>query len=35
MDTSDFDRVIERYHIALGELTNGNPEVYKELYWPG
>jgi ketosteroid isomerase-like protein len=32
MDTSDFDEVIERYHIALGELTNGNPEVYKELY---
>lgn len=32
MDTSDFDQVIERYHIALGELTNGNPEVYKELF---
>ena len=32
MDRSDFDQVIERYHIALGELTNGNPEVYKELF---
>lgn len=32
MGTSEFDQVIERYHIALGELTNGNPEVYKELY---
>ncbi len=32
MDTSDLDQLIERYHIALGELTNGNPEVYKELF---
>jgi len=32
MHTSDFDEVIERYHIALRELTNGNPEVYKELF---
>lgn len=32
MDTADFDKVIERYHTALGELINGNPEVYKELF---
>lgn len=32
MTASDFDQVIERYHIALGELINRNPEVYKELY---
>ena len=32
MDASDFDQVIERYHIALGELINRNPAVYKELY---
>ena len=32
VDTSDLDRVIERYHIALGELANGNPAVYKELF---
>src|SRR5215471_15381968 len=32
MDASDFDRVIERYHMALGELINRNPGVYKELY---
>ena len=32
MDTSDFDQVIERYHVALGEIINGNPDVYKELF---
>lgn len=32
MTASDFDQVIERYHIALGELINRNPDVYKELY---
>ena len=32
MDASDFDQVIERYHMALGELINRNPAVYKELY---
>jgi ketosteroid isomerase-like protein len=28
----DFDRVIEPYHRALGEIVNGSPEGYKELY---
>jgi len=32
VDTFDLDRVIERYHIALGALANGNPAVYKELF---
>ena len=32
MNAFDLDQVIERYHAALGELINGNPEVYKELY---
>jgi hypothetical protein len=32
VDASDLEQVIERYHLALGELTNGNPELYKELF---
>ena len=32
MDASDIDQVIEQYHLALGELTNGNPELYKALF---
>src|SRR5215217_2598272 len=27
----DFDEVIEPYHLALGEIINGNPEGYKKL----
>jgi hypothetical protein len=25
----DFDEVIEPYHLALGEIIEGNPEGYK------
>ncbi len=32
MDASDLDQVIEQCHLALGELTNGNPELYKDLF---
>ena len=32
MDASDLDQVLERYHQALGELINRNPELYKQLY---
>ena len=32
MDASDIDQVIEQYHLALGALTNGNPELYKDLF---
>jgi ketosteroid isomerase-like protein len=28
----DVDELIERYHLALGELVNGNPEPLKEIY---
>ena len=26
------DELIERYHLALGELVNGNPEPLKEAF---
>jgi hypothetical protein len=32
VDASDLDQVIEQYHRALGELTNGNPQLYKDLF---
>jgi ketosteroid isomerase-like protein len=28
----DLDQVIERSHLALGEIVNGNPEPLKEVY---
>jgi ketosteroid isomerase-like protein len=28
----DVDELIERYHQALGQLVNGNPEPLKEIY---
>jgi ketosteroid isomerase-like protein len=28
----DVDQVIERSHLALGEIVNGNPEPLKEMY---
>ena len=28
----DVDEFIERSHLALGELVNGNPESLKEIY---
>src|SRR5215203_2494313 len=28
----DLDQVIERSHLALGEIVNGNPESLKEIY---
>jgi ketosteroid isomerase-like protein len=28
----DVDELIERYHLALGELVNGNPEPLKEVF---
>jgi ketosteroid isomerase-like protein len=28
----DADELIERYHLALGELVNGNPEPLKEVF---
>ena len=28
----DVDELIERYHLALHELVNGNPEPLKEIY---
>jgi ketosteroid isomerase-like protein len=28
----DVDELIEQYHLALGELVNGNPEPLKEIY---
>ena len=28
----DLDQVIERYHLALGEVVNGNPEPLKEMH---
>jgi ketosteroid isomerase-like protein len=29
---NDLDQVIERSHLALGEIVNGNPEPLKEMY---
>jgi ketosteroid isomerase-like protein len=31
-DVDDLDQVIERSHLALGEIVNGNPEPLKEMY---
>ena len=31
----DLDQVIERSHLALGEIVNGNPEPLKEMYSHG
>jgi hypothetical protein len=28
----DLDQVIERSHLALGEIVNGNPKPLKEMY---
>ena len=28
----DLDQLIERSHLALGEIVNGNPEPLKEMY---
>jgi hypothetical protein len=28
----DVDELIERSHLALGEIVNGNPEPLKEIY---
>jgi ketosteroid isomerase-like protein len=28
----DLDRVLERYHLALGEIVNGDPEPLKQMY---
>lgn len=32
MNTSDFDAVVEQYHLAAGEFLKGNPEPYKKLF---
>jgi ketosteroid isomerase-like protein len=32
MESSDLDQVLEQYRLALGELTNGRPDLYKALY---
>ena len=32
MDTSDFSVFLEQYHLALGEIINGRPELYQLLY---
>jgi ketosteroid isomerase-like protein len=32
---NDLDQVIERSHLALGEIVNGNPEPLKEMYSHG
>ena len=29
---NDLDKLIEQYHLALGEFTKGNPEPQKELF---
>jgi hypothetical protein len=26
------EQLLERYHRALGELINGNPDVYKSMF---
>ncbi len=31
MNTSDFDEVVEQYHLALGEFVKGNPEPVKKM----
>jgi ketosteroid isomerase-like protein len=31
MDTSDFAEFLKQYHLALREITNGRPELYKKL----
>ena len=31
MSTSDFDEVVEQYHLALGEFVKGNPEPVKKM----
>lgn len=28
----ELDDFVEQYHLALGEITNGNPELYKKLF---
>jgi ketosteroid isomerase-like protein len=28
----NLDQVIEQYHLALGEIVKGNPELYKQLF---
>ena len=32
MSTTDFDDVVEQYHLALGEFVKGNPEPVKMLF---
>ena len=32
VSVDDLDQVIERSHLALGEIVNGNPEPLKEMY---
>ncbi len=32
MSTSDFDEVVEQYHLALGEFVKGNPEPVKKMF---
>lgn len=31
-DAEDFNQVVEKYHLALGEFMKGNPAPAKELY---
>jgi hypothetical protein len=30
--TLDFEKVVERYHLALSELGKGNPEPVKKMF---
>lgn len=32
MTALDFDQVVEQYHLALGELSKGNPEPVEALF---
>src|SRR5438046_2614932 len=32
LNTEDFNQVVEKYHLALGEFMKGNPAPAKELY---
>ena len=32
MNTSEFSDFLEQYHLALGEIINGRPELYQALY---
>ncbi len=32
MNASDFDAVVEQYHLAAGEFLKGNPEPYKKMF---